>query len=335
LKIEQKKHRLLERVKKMISKEAQKSIKRYKKYASFISSFYRTPGEISNWRVAFFRWFIDLQGIIGPKAKGTVKEEILLGGVRALKVSTPNSDPKRVFLYYHGGGYSMGSPESHYSLVSYLADITGTTVYVPDYRLGPENKYPAQLDDGVKTYTALINDLGYSPNQIAIGGDSAGGNLALITLLKLKELDVDLPSSVALLSPWADPSGSGESYNEDMADRDILIGPIMKNVWKNDDELYHFYIDEKDVDKENAFMFPLSGDYKNCPPIMIQVGTEELLLSDSRSLKKVLERDECIHEYFEWEGMYHVFHIDVGMPETIEAFKQIGNFLEKYLPKNS
>ena len=228
----------------------------------------------------------------------------------------------------------MGSPKSHFSLVSYLADITGTTVYVPDYRLGPENKYPAQLDDGVKTYNALINDLGYSPSQIAIGGDSAGGNLALITLLKLKDLNIDLPSSVALLSPWADPSGSGESYNEDMADRDILLGPIMKNVWKNNDELYHFYIDEEDVDKENAFMFPLSGDYKNCPPIMIQVGTEELLLSDSQSLKKVLERDECSHEYFEWEGMYHVFHIDVGMPETIEAFKQIGNFLEKYLPIN-
>jgi acetyl esterase/lipase len=152
--------------------------------------------------------------------------------------------------------------------------------------------------------------------------------------LKLKDLNIELPSSVALLSPWTDPSGTGESYNEDMADRDILIGPIMKNVWKNDDELYHFYINEEDVDKENAFMFPLSGDYKNCPPIMIQVGTEELLLSDSQSLKKVLERDECLHEYFEWEGMYHVFHIDVGMPETIEAFNQIGNFLEKYLPKN-
>ena len=286
----------------MITKAAQTSIQQYKNYASIISSFYRTPSEISNWRVALFRLFIDLQGTIGPKAKGTVKEEVLLGGVRTLKVSTPNSDPKRIFLYYHGGGYSMGSPKSHYSLVSYLADITGTTVYVPDYMLVPEHNYPAQLDDGVQTYNALINDLGYSPSQISIGGDSAGCNFALITLLKLKDLNIDLPSSVALLSPWADPSGSGESYNEDMADRDILIGPIMKNVWKNNDELYHFYIDEEDVDKENAFMFPLSGDYKNCPPIMIQVGTEELLLSDSQSLKKVLERDECAHEYIEGEG---------------------------------
>ena len=77
----------------MISKEAQESIKRYKQFASFISSFYRTPSEISAWRISFFRWFINLQGVIGPKAIGTTKEEVTLGGVKTLKVSTPNSDP--------------------------------------------------------------------------------------------------------------------------------------------------------------------------------------------------------------------------------------------------
>ena len=318
----------------MISEEAQKSIKRYKGYAAFISSFYRTPSEISAWRIAFFRWFINLQGIIGPKINGTIKEEVFLGGIKTLKITTPNSDPKRIFLYYHGGGYAMGSPKSHYSLVSYLAEITNTTVFVPDYRLGPENKYPAQLEDGVKTYESLINDFGYSPEQIAIGGDSAGGNLALITMLKLKDLGVSLPSSLALLSPWADPSGSGDSYTEDMADRDILIGPIMKRIWKSNDQLYNYYIDEENVNKEDPYMFPLSGNYQDCPPIMIQVGTEELLLSDSQSLKTLLERDNCEHEYYEWQGMYHVFHIDVKMPETIEAFQQIGSFLEKHLPKN-
>ena len=101
----------------------------------------------------------------------TIKEEVFLGGIKTLKITTPNSDPKRIFLYYHGGGYAMGSPKSHYSLVSYLAEITNTTVFVPDYRLGPENKQ-AQLEDGVKTYESLINDFGYSPEQIAIGGDS-------------------------------------------------------------------------------------------------------------------------------------------------------------------
>ena len=314
----------------MISEEAQKSIKKYKQFASITSSLYKTPSEITRWRINLFRWLINLQGTIGPKVKGTIREELNLGGIRTLKVSTPNSDPQRIFLYYHGGGYAMGSPESHYSLVSYLADITGTTVYVPDYRLGPEYKYPAQLEDGVKTYKALIEDHGYSPNQISIGGDSAGGNLALITLLKLKECEIGLPSSVALLSPWADPSGSGKSYTKDMADKDFLLGPIMKKIWENDDELYNFYIDDKDLDKENKFIFPLKGDFSDCPPIMIQVGTEELLLSDSQSLKEVLERDNCEYDYFEWDGMYHVFHIDVGIPETIAAFKQIGNFLEKH-----
>ena len=81
---------------------------------------------------------------------------------------------------------------------------------------------------------------------------------------------------------------------------------------------------------DNPLIFPIKGNYENSPPIMIQVGTEELLLSDSRTLKEALERDNCIHEYYEWEGMYHVFHIDVTMPETISAFKQIGKFLEKY-----
>ena len=224
----------------------------------------------------------------------------------------------------------MGSPKSHYSLVSYFADITKTTVYVPDYRLGPEYKYPAQLEDGVSTFISLVEEHGYDPSQISIGGDSAGGNLALITLLKLKKDGKHLPNALALLSPWADPAGSGDSYNMDMADRDILIGPTMKKIWKNKHNLYDGYLNEEDADSENPLIFPIKGDYKDCPPIMIQVGTEELLLSDSRTLKDVFERDNCIHEYFEWEGMYHVFHIDVTMPETISAFEQIGKFLEKY-----
>jgi len=227
------------------------------------------------------------------------------------------------------------SPESHYSLVSYLADITEMTVFVPDYRLGPENKFPAQLEDGLKSYLFLLNDMQYSSSQIAIGGDSAGGNLALTTLLKLKEKNYELPACLALLSPWVDPTSSGNSYTIEMANRDILLGPTFKQIWKNNDNAYDFFIDEKDMDESNPYIVPLKGDYKNCPPMLIQVGTEELLLSDSQTLKEVLDRDECIHEYYEWEGMYHVFHLDARMPETIEAFNQIGNFLKKYIKKSN
>ena len=317
----------------MVSKQAKKSINRYKYAAFLLSAVYQSAHKTKKWRLNLFRSIIDLQGVINPKVKNTKKEEIFLDGIRTLKITTPKSDPERILLYFHGGGFSFCSPESHYSLVSYLADITEMTVFVPDYRLGPENMFPAQLEDGLNSYLFLLNDMKYSSSQIAIAGDSAGGNLALTTLLKLKEKDYELPACLALLSPWADPTSSGSSYTIEMANRDILLGPTFKKIWSNNDNAYDFFIDEKDMDKTNPYIVPLNGDYKNCPPILIQVGTEELLLSDSQTLKDVLERDECIHEYYEWEGMYHVFHLDARMPETIKAFEQIGNFIEKYIKK--
>ena len=319
----------------MVSKQAKKSINRYKNFAFLLSALYQSVRKEKKWSLNLFRSIIDLQGVINPKVKDTKKEEIFLDGIRTLKITTPKSDPERILLYFHGGGFSFCSPESHYSLVSYLADITEMTVFVPDYRLGPENKFPAQLEDGLKSYLFLLNDMQYSSSQIAIGGDSAGGNLALTTLLKLKEKNYELPACLALLSPWADPTSSGNSYTIEMANRDILLGPTFKQIWKNNDNAYDFFIDEKDMDESNPYIVPLKGDYKNCPPILIQVGTEGLLLSDSQTLKEVLERDECIHEYYEWEGMYHVFHLDARMPETIEAFNQIGNFLKKYIKKSN
>ena len=317
----------------MVSKQAKKSINRYKYAAFLLSAVYQSAHKTKKWRLNLFRSIIDLQGVINPKVKNTKKEEIFLDGIRTLKITTPKSDPERILLYFHGGGFSFCSPESHYSLVSYLADITEMTVFVPDYRLGPENMFPAQLEDGLNSYLFLLNDMKYSSSQIAIAGDSAGGNLALTTLLKLKEKNYELPACLALLSPWADPTSSGSSYTIEMANRDILLGPTFKKIWSNNDNAYDFFIDEKDMDKTNPYIVPLNGDYKNCPPILIQVGTEELLLSDSQTLKDVLERDECIHEYYEWEGMYHVFHLDARMPETIKAFEQIGNFIEKYIKK--
>ena len=103
----------------MISKEAQKSIKTYKKIASFFGFLYRTPSEMTSGRLGFARWFNNLAGTINPKIKDTIKEEIYFGDIRTFKVSTPNSNPERILLYFHGGGYTLGSPESHYSLVSY------------------------------------------------------------------------------------------------------------------------------------------------------------------------------------------------------------------------
>ncbi len=150
------------------------------------------------------------------------------------------------------------------------------------------------MEDGVSCYDFLINNLGYSAEQIAIAGDSAGGHLALITLLKLKETNKPLPSCLALLSPWTDPNGSGDTYTYEMAERDVLLGPMFKKIWDSGDKLYNFYLNDEDMDENNPYVVPYVGNYENCPPIMIQVGTEECLLSDSTRLRDKFTKEQAL-----------------------------------------
>ena len=214
-----------------------------------------------------------------------------------------------------------------------MTAATGFTIYVPDYRLAPEHLYPSQLEDGCNTYKSLLEDYGYSPNQIAFGGDSAGGNLALSTLLKLKEDGESLPSSVICLSPWADPAATGDSYNLEMCDRDPVLGPTFKRVFSEYglDSYLTYYVDDKDMDENNPYICPIKGDFSNCPPIMIHVGNDELLLSDSQTLKKAFERDGVTHEYKEWDELWHVFQMESLIPEAKESFKMFGSFLNRYI----
>ena len=321
----------------MLSDQAIKLRKRYGKLGSLVSAFAYDPDNVSKLKVWGQRKNLDLITGLQPKAKGVKKEEIFLDGVKTWKVTTPNSDPNKVILYYHGGAYIVGGPKGYYSLTSNLADITGTTVYVPDYRLAPEHYFPAQLEDGVKVYDALINQEGYSSDQIALAGDSAGGNLSLTTLLKLKELGKELPAAVLCISPWADPPATGDTYTEEMADKDVLLGPIMKKQWNKYGHpgFAGYYVKNEDMDVTNPYIAPIHGDYSGCPPVMIQVGTHECLLADARSVKKALDQAGCVVGYHEWEGMWHVFHIEAKLPETIESFKMFGEFLNQHMKTKS
>ena len=216
-------------------------------------------------------------------------------------------------------------------MMSHLAEATGFTIYVPDYRLAPEHVYPSQLIDGCNSYKSLIEDYRYSPSQIAFGGDSAGGNLALATLLKLKEDGEALPSSVICMSPWADPAATGDTYNLETCEIDPVLGPTFKKVFLKYglDSYLTYYVDDADMDENNPYICPIKGDFSNCPPIMIHVGKDELLLSDSQSLKKALERDGVDHEYKEWDELWHVFQMESMIPEAKESFKMFGDFLNK------
>ena len=165
----------------MLSDKAKKTKNIYKRMSFFLSLGVAEPGKVSKFMAGFVRYNFNNMSKFFNVAKDAKYEEISLGGVPTWKVTTPNSDPKKILLFFHGGAYMVGSPKAYYPMMSYMADITGFTVFVPDYRLAPENLFPSQLEDGVATYKALIDDHGYSNDEIAIGGDSAGGNLSLVT----------------------------------------------------------------------------------------------------------------------------------------------------------
>ncbi len=315
----------------MVSEDAQKSIKRYSSLGSLIKALYFNPSKDAKFRVLLQRLNYNFALKFNPKIKNAKYEELYLGETRTLKITTPKSDPNKIMLYFHGGAYIVGNPESYKSLVGHLADITGTTVYVPDYRLAPENKFPSQLEDGVECYKALINDLDINPNQIIVGGDSAGGNLSLVTCLKLKESGIEMPSSIICISPWADPEGTGDTYTTEMADIDILMGPVFKKMWNYGHQSFLYFVDSDKYEINNPLISPIYGDFTDFPPVMIQVGSHEVLLSDSRRLKVALDKVNCINEYYEWDGLWHVFQLEVNLPETIKSFNMFADFINKHI----
>ena len=147
----------------MLSKEAIKSKKKFKRVGWLIKAIALNPTKLSRMKVAFQRMNYEfIVGKLPKKSSGATFTELKLGGISTYKVSTPNSDPEKILLYFHGGAYIAGSPAAYYPMMSHLAKATGFTIYVPDYRLAPEHHFPSQLNDGLKTYNALIDELGYS-----------------------------------------------------------------------------------------------------------------------------------------------------------------------------
>jgi acetyl esterase/lipase len=288
----------------MLSKEAEKAKKKFQNLGTLINLLSINPKKLSKPKIISQRLnFNFIVPRLAKKQDGVVHEEISLGNIRTWKVTSKNSDPEKILLYFHGGAYVVGNPEAYFPMMSYLAASTGFTIYVPDYRLAPEHHYPSQLEDGVSCFEALIKDFGYSPQQIAFGGDSAGGNLALVTLLKLKEKDKELPCAVICMSPWADPAATGDTYNAEMCDRDPVLGPTFKKVFQK------YGLDT----------------------YLTYYGTDELLLSDSRSLVTAFKRDGVEYEYKEWNELWHVFQMESYMPESRKSFELFSDFLNKHI----
>lgn len=222
----------------------------------------------------------------------------------------------RVILYCHGGGYSTGSAVYARTITSRLAEGTSMDVFCFNYRLAPEHPWPAALEDRLKAWDRLMF-LGYGAKNVIVAGDSAGANLALCLTLKLKEEGRILPGGLVLLSPWTDLTASGKSYQSREAVDPILNREYLERMTDN-------YAAGQDL--KNPYISPLFGDPAGFPPVYIQVGDNEMLLSDSTSLYKKLRKAGVSAGIDVYKGMWHVFQMS-PFKTAWEAMEKIAEFI--------
>lgn len=230
----------------------------------------------------------------------------------------------RVILQLHGGGY-IGPMKNRYRdfAVLYSKALRGGSVLTIDYRVAPEHPFPAALEDAAEAYNWLLQK-GYSNRQIFLAGDSAGGGLALALCHYRKDRGESLPGGLILMSPWTDLTGSGESYTTNYH-RDPLFGNTEDSMIKNLD-----YVG--DADPKNPYISPLFGEFDGFPPMLLQVGSYEMLLSDSEQVAKKVKAQHGKIRFSVYEGMFHVFQMAGSLlPESKEAWREIVRYLDVML----
>lgn len=241
------------------------------------------------------------------------------GGVSAEWSVAAGVDEAKVVLYVHGGGYVMGSAGSHRDVTGRLSKAAGARVLSLNYRLAPEHPFPAPVDDAVAAYRWLLAQ-GISPGNIAVAGDSAGGGLAIATLLALRDAGEPLPAAGIGISPWVDMEGTGES----MTTRAAVDPVVQKEGLLGMAKLYL-----GDADPKNPLAAPLHADLAGLPPLLLQVGDAETLLDDSTRLAERARAAGVDVTLKVWDEMPHVWHLFAPiLPEGRQAIDEIGSFFQ-------
>ena len=256
-----------------------------------------------------------------PRPRRVVYDDEQLAGVPIVTATPTDVPPVRHVLYLHGGGYCLGSPNSHIGMAARLAKRAGAVAILPDYRLAPEHEYPAAIDDCMRVYRALIDEI--DPATLAIAGDSAGGGAALATLCRLRDAGDPLPGATYLLSPWTDLTGSGESMTTKGE-----IDPMLKGPFLHQGAAMY----AADTPLDDPGVSPLFADLAGLPPTLIQTGSDEILLDDTTRLVERLEAAEVDTTVEIAEGLWHVYPAFAGfMPEATAALIRAGTFLRTHL----
>jgi len=237
------------------------------------------------------------------------KSEIEVGGVDAVEVAVDGNDSANVILYFHGGLYVIGSANASLPLAADLARRTSAKVVSVDYRLAPEHPYPAALDDAKAAYEGLLAQ-GIDPSNIAVSGESAGGGLAVALLLALRNADLSMPSSAFLMSPMTDLTLSGNTITEKEAVDPLFTGDALRRRVPD-------YVGA--ADPSDPYISPVFGDLRGLPPMLIQVGSHEILLSDAIRLAARAAEDDVATTLDVTPGVPHVFQGYASMLDEGDA----------------
>lgn len=275
----------------------------------------RESGDIAASRAA-----IDATAAMFPTPDDVELQPVDADGVPGEWIVAPGADPETVVYYLHGGGYTIGSINSHRSMISRISRAAGARAFAIDYRLAPEHPFPAGLEDALKAYRWLLKQ-GVDPARIVIAGDSAGGGLTLATLLSLRDTGDPLPAAAVLISPWTDLTLSGESI-QTRADADPMIRPNEAS------SLVDAYLNGHDP--SDPLVSPVFADLSGLPPMLIQVGDDEVLLDDSTRLEAKAKSDGVDVTLEVWDEMIHVWHFFASMlPEGQQAIDRIGEYVRE------
>jgi epsilon-lactone hydrolase len=258
-----------------------------------------------------------------PPAPDVNVEPIQIGDMRAEWISSTATSASHVVLYLHGGGYVIGSLNTHRDLASRLGRAAGARALLIDYRLAPEHIHPAAVDDAVAAYRWLLGQ-GTSPDRVAIAGDSAGGGLTIAALVALRDAGLPLPAAGVCFSPWVDMEATGESMatvtTDPMLDKKLLL------------HFARFYLADGTVPARTPLASPIHADLRNLPPLLIQASRDEVLRDDAVRVaaKARTAGVDCTLELT--DEVPHVWQAFAGMlPEGQQAVDRAGAFLHQRL----
>ena len=279
------------------------------------------PGDMTSAELEKQRRSQELLGQLAAPMSGLSWEEFSLSGMKAawMRLERPHRHARCV-LYCHGGGYTSGNLGYSRVLASKLVRSTGLDTLSFEYRLAPEHPYPAALEDAFRAWDHLMY-LGYGAKDVVLAGDSAGGNMALVLCLALRRAGRMLPGALLLMSPWTDMTASGASYSE-RAEAD----PILTNEYIQ--AVRGAYAPGADYSRPE--FSPLFGDFSAFPPALIQVGTHEILYSDSERLAERMKAAGCYCRLEVWENMWHVFQM-APAKKSAAAMESMAHFLLEVL----